>query len=66
MELISAGQNATNKNCQADDIAVVEFKHPKTDCGLPVFNYAVAYDANNRDPLFYEKYRKRQIFHWIS
>ena len=23
---------------------------------LPVFNYAVAYDTNNREPLFYEQY----------
>jgi transposase len=42
--------------CQAGDIEIVEYGHPKTDCGLPVFNYAVAYDTNNREPLFYEKY----------
>ena len=29
---------------------------PKVDIGFPVFNYAVGYDVNNREPLFYEKY----------
>ena len=35
---------------------MVEMGHPKDDQGLPVFNYAVAYDRNNREPLFYEGY----------
>lgn len=26
------------------------------DAGLPIFNYAVVYDVNNREPLMYEKY----------
>ena len=48
--------DSTNKNSQAGDIDIVEFGHPKEDKGLPVFNYAVAYDADNREPLFYEEY----------
>ena len=48
--------DSTNKNCQAGDIEMVEFGHPKNDAGLPVFNYAVAYDTSNREPLFYENY----------
>lgn len=48
--------DSTNKNCQAGDIEMVEFGHPKVDVGEPVFNYAVAYDTHNQKPLFYEKY----------
>ena len=35
---------------------MAEYGHAKADCGLPIFNYAVAYDTNNREPLFHEKY----------
>lgn len=55
-EKIYISYDATNKNCQAGDIEIVEFGHPKADMGLPVFNYAIAFDTNNREPLFYEKY----------
>ena len=55
-EKIYISYDSTNKNCQAGDIELVEYGHPKTDCGLPVFNYAIAYDTKNREPLFYEKY----------
>lgn len=55
-EKIYISYDSTNKNCQAGDIEIVEYGHPKTDVGLPVFNYAVAYDTKNREPLFYEKY----------
>ena len=48
--------DSTNKNCQAGDIEIVEFGHPKADAGLPVFNYALAFDTENKEPLFYEKY----------
>ena len=48
--------DSTNKNCQAGDIDIVEFGHAKEDKGLPIFNYSVAYDCNNREPLFYESY----------
>ena len=35
---------------------MVEFGAAKIDVGLPIFNYAVGYDLNNREPLMYEKY----------
>lgn len=38
------------------DIRIVEFGAPKVDLGLPIFNYAIAYDVDNKEPLFYEEY----------
>ena len=55
-EKIYISYDSTNKNFQAGDIEMVEFGHPKVDVGQPVFNYAVAYDTHNQEPLFYEKY----------
>lgn len=55
-EKIYISYDSTNKNCQAGDIELVEYGHPKVECGLAVFNYAIAYDTNNKEPLFYEKY----------
>lgn len=55
-EKIYISYDSTNKNCQAGDIEIVEHGHAKVDCGLPIFNYAVAYDTDNCEPLFYEKY----------
>ena len=46
--------DSTNKNCQAGDIELVEYGHAKEDKGLLVFNYSIAYDCNNREPLFYD------------
>ena len=48
--------DSTNKNCQAGDIDLAEFGKAKADEGQPVFNYSVAFDVKNRDPLFYELY----------
>lgn len=48
--------DSTNKNCQSGDIDLVEFGHAKDDKGLPIFSYSIAYDCNNREPLFYEDY----------
>ena len=55
-EKIYISYDSTNKNSQAGDVELVEYGRPKADMGLPVFNYAVGYDVNNREPLFYEKY----------
>ena len=55
-EKIYISYDSTNKNCQAGDIEMVEFGHPKVDVGEPIFNYVVAYDSHNQEPLFYEKY----------
>mgnify|MGYP006373649265 FL=1 len=48
--------DSTNKNCQAGDIEMVEYGKAKVDNGLPIFNYAIAYDTKNKEPLFYETY----------
>ncbi|MEA3424502.1 MAG: transposase [Bacillota bacterium] len=48
--------DSTNKNCQAGDIEIVEFGKSKVNTGAPIFNYAIAYDNKNSEPLFYEKY----------
>lgn len=55
-EKIYISYDATNKNSQAGDVNFVEYGKAKVDVGFPVFNYAVGYDVNNREPLFYEKY----------
>lgn len=55
-ERIYISYDSTNKNCQAGDIEMVEFGNAKDDSKLPVFNYAIAYDTNNKEPLFYEQY----------
>lgn len=48
--------DSTNKHCKAGNIEMVEYGHPKTDVGAPIFNYAVAYDLYNQKPLLYEDY----------
>lgn len=48
--------DSSNKNCQAGDIDLVEYGKAKDDKGLPVFNVGVAFDKNNKVPLFYEEY----------
>ena len=55
-EKIYISYDSTNKNCQAGDIRMVEYGHPKEDKGLPILNYSIAYDTKNREPLFYEEY----------
>lgn len=55
-EKIYISYDSTNKNCQAGEIEMVEFGKAKVDIGKPIFNYSIAYDTHNREPLFYEKY----------
>lgn len=55
-ERIYISYDSTNKNCQAGDLEIVEYGHPKVDMGAPIFNYAIAYDTENKEPLFYEEY----------
>lgn len=55
-EKIYISYDSTNKACQAGDIEIAEYGHPKDGKEYPVFNYSVAYDRNNREPLFYEEY----------
>ena len=55
-ERVYISYDSTNKNCQAGDLELVEFGHPKENTGAPVVNYSIAYDTNNSVPLFYEAY----------
>ena len=55
-EKIYISYDSTNKSCQAGDIDIAEYGHSKEGKDYPVFNYSVAYDRNNREPLFYEEY----------
>ena len=55
-ERIYISYDSTNKTCQAGDIEIAEFGHSKEGQDKPVFNYSIAYDRNNREPLFYEEY----------
>ncbi len=48
--------DSTNKNSQAGDLALVEYGHAKDDRCEPIFNYSIAFDCTNREPLFYEEY----------
>ena len=55
-ERIYISYDSTNKSCQAGDVEIAEFGHSKNGQDKPVFNYSIAYDRNNREPLFYEEY----------
>ena len=55
-EKIYISYDATNKNCQAGDVDFAEYGHAKEDPSKPIINYSVAYDTENREPLFYEEY----------
>jgi len=55
-EKIYISYDSTNKSCQAGDIEIAEFGHSKDGKDYPVFNFSIAYDRNNREPLFYEEY----------
>ena len=55
-EKIYISYDSTNKNCQAGDVDFAEYGYAKDDESKPIINYSIAYDVNNRDPLFYEEY----------
>ena len=55
-EKIYISYDSTNKKCQAGDVEMVEIGHSKEGDETTIFNYAMAFDTNNREPLFYEKY----------
>ena len=55
-EKIYISYDSTNKISQAGDIDMVELGHAKEGVETDIFNYAIAYDRNNREPLFYEAY----------
>ena len=55
-ERIYISYDSTNKKSQAGEIEMVELGHAKEGIEEDIFNYAIAYDRNNREPLFYESY----------
>ena len=55
-EKIYISYDATNKESQAGDIDMVEPGHSKHGTETDIFNYSIAYDRYNREPLFYEAY----------
>lgn len=55
-EKIYISYDSTNKHTQAGDVELGEFGHEKVKEDKPIFNYAIAYDHNNSEPLFYEDY----------
>lgn len=48
--------DSTNKSCQAGDVEIAEYGYAKDGKDYPLFNYSVAYDMENKTPLFYEEY----------
>lgn len=55
-ERVYISYDSTSKLCQAGDLKIVEVGHSKENVETDIFNYAVAYDTKNREPLFYEMY----------
>ena len=55
-EKIYISYDSTNKASQAGDISMIELGHAKDGVEADIFNYSIAYDRNNREPLFYESY----------
>lgn len=55
-ERIYISYDSTSKICEAGDLRVVEVGHSKENVETTIFNYAIAYDTKNREPLFYELY----------
>lgn len=55
-EKIYISYDSTNKKSQAGEISMVELGHSKEGIIEDIFNYAIAYDRSNREPLFYESY----------
>lgn len=55
-EKIYISYDSTNKNSSAGEIDLVEYGYAKTDVGKAIYNYSIAYDCNNNEPLFYEEY----------
>lgn len=55
-ERIYISYDSTNKISQAGDIDIVELGHAKEHLETEIFNYSIAYDRTNSEPLFYEAY----------
>ena len=48
--------DSTNSNCQAMDIDLCEMGHAKLNPAKPIVNLSIAFDEDNKIPLFYELY----------
>jgi len=55
-EKIWVSYDSTNKNSSSSNIGLLEYGNAKDDNGCPIFNWSVAYDIKNSEPLFYEEY----------
>ena len=55
-ERVYISYDSTSKLCEAGDLKIVEVGHSKENVETDIFNYAIAYDMKNREPLFYEIY----------
>lgn len=55
-EKIYISYDSTNKVCQAGDVDLAEIGHSKEGSDKPIFNYSIAFDRDNKEPLFYEAY----------
>jgi len=55
-EKIYISYDSTNKHCQAGDVEIAEIGHEKEKQHKPIINLSIAYDKENRLPLFYETY----------
>jgi len=55
-EKIYVSYDSTNKICQAGDVDIAEIGHSKDGSDKPIFNYSIAFDSDNKEPLFYEAY----------
>ena len=48
--------DSTNSNCQATDIGLCEMGYAKLNPTKPIINLSIAFDEDNKIPLFYELY----------
>ena len=48
--------DSTNSNCQAMYIDLCEMGHAKLNPAKPIINLSIAFDKDNKIPLFYELY----------
>jgi len=55
-EKVWVSYDSTNKNSSSVNIGLLEYGNSKSDNGSPIFNWSIAYDIKNSEPLFYEEY----------
>ena len=55
-EKVYVSYDSTAKKCEAGELRIVEMGHAKTNEEANIFNYSIAYDTKNQEPLFYEIY----------